>query len=91
MNEYEPSWNNLQEGGEGKTCFYKKGKLAQRGTLLGSLYLLQGETVSPSANAAIAEDDTALWHCFPPKICAPYINLCDTIWLRIKFHAQITI
>lgn len=52
-----------QEGGEGKTCFYKKGKLALRGTLLGSLYLLDGETVSPSANAAIAEDDTALWHC----------------------------
>lgn len=51
-----------QEGGEGKTSFYKNGKLALQGTLCGSLYLLDGDTLEPSAYAAISKDDTALWH-----------------------------
>ena len=52
-----------QDGGEGKTCFYKKGKLALRGTLCGSLYLMDGEKILPSANVAVGKDDTAFWHC----------------------------
>lgn len=51
-----------QEGGEGKTCFFKNGKLALRGILCESLYLLDGETIIPSANVAASKDDTALWH-----------------------------
>lgn len=51
-----------QESGDGKTCFYKKDMLALQGVLCGSLYLLDGETIQPSANAVVAKDDTALWH-----------------------------
>ena len=51
-----------QEGGNGKTSFYKNGRLALQGTLCGSLYLLDGDTVKPSANAVVSKDDTALWH-----------------------------
>ena len=51
-----------QEGGDRKTCFYKKDMLALQGVLCGSLYLLDGETIQPSTNAAVARDDTALWH-----------------------------
>lgn len=51
-----------QECGDGKVGFSKKGKLALQGTLCGSLYLLDGETITPSANAAVSRDDTALWH-----------------------------
>ena len=51
-----------QEGGEGKTSFFKNGKLALRGLLCGSLYLLDGETITPSAYVAASKDDTALWH-----------------------------
>lgn len=50
----------MQEGGNGKTCFYKNGKLALQGTLCGSLYLLDGDTVEPTAYAAVSKDDTAL-------------------------------
>ena len=49
-----------QEGGDGKTCFYKNGRLALQGTLCGSLYLLDGDTVKPSANSVVSKDDTAL-------------------------------
>lgn len=52
-----------QEGGAGKTSFYKNGKLALQGTLCGSLYLLDGDTVKAAALAATSKDDTALWHC----------------------------
>ena len=56
-----------QEGGAGKTSFYKNGKLALQGTLCGSMYLLDGNTVKAAALAAISKDDTALcgiadWH-----------------------------
>ena len=52
----------MKEGGNGKTCFYKNGKLALQGTLCGSLYLLDGDTVEPTAYAVVSKDDTALWH-----------------------------
>ena len=51
-----------QEGGEGKTSFFKKGKLALRRLLCGSLYLLDGETITPPAYVAASKDDTVLWH-----------------------------
>lgn len=51
-----------QEGGNGKTCFFKNEKLALQGTLCGSLYLLDGYTLEPTAYAAVSKDDTALWH-----------------------------
>lgn len=53
-----------QQGGEGKTRFFRNNKLALQGTLCGSLYFLDGETIQPTANAVVAKknDDTALWH-----------------------------
>ena len=51
-----------QKGVDGKTCFFKKGKLALRERLCGSLYLLDGEMITSSANAVIMKDNTALWH-----------------------------
>lgn len=51
-----------QEGGEGKTRFYKNEKLALQGTLCGSLYLLDGDTLAPSPYAAVSKDDIVLWH-----------------------------
>lgn len=38
-----------QEGGDEKTSFYKNEKLALQGTLCGSLYLLDGDTMVPTA------------------------------------------
>ena len=53
-------------GGKGKTRFYKDGKLALQGTLSGSLYLLDGETVvageSNNVQVKKSSDETDLWH-----------------------------
>ena len=51
-----------QEGGASKTSFYKNGKLVLQGSLCGSLYLLDGDTVVRTMLAAVSKDDTALWH-----------------------------
>ena len=53
-------------GGRGKTRFYKDGKLALQGTLSGTLYLLDGETiVAGESNNVMSkgkQDETELWH-----------------------------
>ncbi|KAL1198006.1 Retrovirus-related Pol polyprotein from transposon TNT 1-94 [Cardamine amara subsp. amara] len=53
-------------GGKGKTRFYKNGKMGLQGTLCGSLYLLDGETVVGQSNISVtgksAKDETVLWH-----------------------------
>src|SRR5690606_742233 len=55
--------------GEGKNRFYKTGKLALQGTLSGSLYLLDGETLAGQVNNSVqkktlslSKDETSLWH-----------------------------
>ena len=49
-----------------KTRFYKHGKLAFQGTLFGSLYMLDGKTVSGEVNKSVmkkqSKDETVLWH-----------------------------
>ena len=56
-------------GGEGKTRFYKNGKLALQGTLTGSLYLFDGKTIAGQVNISVqkktlslSRDETSLWH-----------------------------
>ena len=53
-------------GGKGKTRFYKDGKLALQGTLSGTLYLLDGETVIAGESNNVlkksSSDETVLWH-----------------------------
>ncbi|KAL1192839.1 Retrovirus-related Pol polyprotein from transposon TNT 1-94 [Cardamine amara subsp. amara] len=53
-------------GGKGKTRFYKNGKMGLQGTLFGSLYLLDGETVVGHSNMSVtgksAKDEMVLWH-----------------------------
>ncbi|KAL0728886.1 hypothetical protein Bca4012_024979 [Brassica carinata] len=55
-------------GGEGKTRFYKNGKLALQGTLTGSLYLFDGAAVAGQVNSSVqkktlslSKDETSLW------------------------------
>lgn len=56
-------------GGRGKTRFYKDGRMALQGTLCGTLYLLDGETViageSNNVLANKSKDETELWHRRP--------------------------
>lgn len=40
-----------QSGGDGRTRFYKNGKLALSGTLTGGLYLLDGKTAQAASSS----------------------------------------
>lgn len=64
-----------QEGGAGKTSFYKNGKLALHGTFCGSLYLRDGDTVKAAALATISKDDTTLWHSRLAHTCFKNLKL----------------
>lgn len=48
-------------GGDGKTRFYKNGKLALSGTLTGGLYLPDGGTVVAGLNSVTSNDEISLW------------------------------